>query len=236
MRRNALSENSYCLTVDGGELPFGEYRLKFHRPPPRFIRTIRFTSHRYLWCLPVFALCTSRAYTASRVPGSQRFFRNTAILGVFFGTLGGVAILRLRVGVCSAKRHGLTVLSNAQPRRRPCAEILRLRDRIPINIRYPCGMCLFYGAPTALPALPNSRFVICLSGYDLTIVGFFSGRITSIIGDFKQVGIALLLIVFSAWLYSVIETDGFLKMWRKRSRKPYRRSRKRSTISRRLRR
>ncbi len=166
----------------------------------------------------VFALCTvegditlllSGVLAHSRFFGSYSFFKV-----ILFGTLGGL------VGDCFAYLAGrmfhetvkeYRFYQMAQPR------IERLVQKFGgfaiVISKYIYGiraaMCLFYG----VGRMPFTRFlmldsiscfvwVTILSGVGY----FFSGAITSIIGDFKQIGIALFFIVlFGVIIFYVIE-------------------------------
>ena len=101
------------------------------------------------------------------------------------------------------------------------------------------AMCLFYG----VGRMPFLRFITldsisCFIWVTiLSSVGyFFSGAITSIIGDFKQIGIALFFIVlFGVIIFYVIERF-WLSEKVEEAKPDHPRSRERSPISRKSRR
>jgi membrane protein DedA with SNARE-associated domain len=166
----------------------------------------------------VFALCTvegditlllSGAMAHSGVFGNYSFFKV-----VFYGTLGGLvgdgfAYLVGRVFHETVKEYRFYQL--AHPR------IERLVGKFGgfaiIISKYIYGiraaMCLFYG----MSRMPFARYLLldtisCLIW--VTILAglgyFFSGAITSIIGDVQQIGIALFFIVlFGVIIFYVIE-------------------------------
>ncbi len=155
----------------------------------------------------VFALCTVEGditLLLSGVMAHSNFFGNWSFLKVFLaGTLGGVVgdtfgYLMGRIFRETVK--GYAFYKMAQPR------IERLIDKFGgfsiILSKYiygiRAGMCLFNG----IGRMPFWRFLvldtISCSIWVTLLAGsgyFFSGAITSIIGDFKQIGIALFFIV-----------------------------------------
>ena len=155
----------------------------------------------------VFALCTIEGditLLLSGVMAHSSFFGHWSFLKVFVaGTLGGVVgdsfgYLVGRIFRETVKDYAFYKM--AQPR------IERLIDKFGgfavILSKYIYGiraaMCLFNG----IGRMPFWRFLvldtISCSIWVLLLAGsgyFFSGAITSIIGDFKQIGIALFFIV-----------------------------------------
>lgn len=166
----------------------------------------------------VFALCTVEGDITLLLSGvlahSGFFGRYSFLKVIFFGTLGGL------VGDCFAYFVGrmfhetvkeYRFYQMAQPR------IERLVQKFGgsaiVISKYIYGiraaMCLFYGVGRmpflrflALDSISCFIWVTILSGVGY----FFSGAITSIIGDFKQIGIALFFIVlFGVIIFYVIE-------------------------------
>ncbi len=155
----------------------------------------------------VLALCTIEGditLLLSGVLSHSAFFGPFSFLKVYlFGTLGGmigdsVGYMIGRVFRETIKDYGFYKL--AQPR------IEKLIDKFGgfaiIISKYIYGirgaMCIFYG----IGKMPYPRFLlldaISCSLWVLILAGagyFFSGAITSIIGDFQQIGIALFFIV-----------------------------------------
>ncbi len=155
----------------------------------------------------VFALCTIEGditLLLSGVMAHSNFFGHWSFLKVFLaGTIGGVVgdsfgYLVGRIFRKTVKDYAFYKM--AQPR------IERLIDKFGgfaiILSKYIYGiraaMCLFNG----IGRMPFWRFLvldtISCSIWVLLLAGsgyFFSGAITSIIGDFKQIGIALFFIV-----------------------------------------
>ncbi|HTK38637.1 MAG TPA: DedA family protein, partial [Pyrinomonadaceae bacterium] len=155
----------------------------------------------------VFALCTIEGDITLLISGvlaHSEFFGKYSFLKVlFFGTLGGMVgdsfgYMVGRIFHEQAKHYRFYQM--AQPR------IERLIDKFGgsaiIISKYIYGiraaMCLFYG----VGKMPFVRFVMLDAiscGLWVTILAgagyFFSGAITSVIGDFKQIGIALFFIV-----------------------------------------
>lgn len=157
----------------------------------------------------VFALCTIEGDITLLISGvlaHSGFFGKYSFAKVlFFGTLGGMVgdsfgYMVGRVFHEQAKHYRFYQM--AQPR------IERLIEKFGgfaiIISKYIYGiraaMCLFYGVGKmpfwrfmALDAISCGIWVMILSGTGY----FFSGAITSMIGDFKQIGIALFFIVMS---------------------------------------
>lgn len=155
----------------------------------------------------VFALCTVEGditLLLSGVLAHSGFFGPYSFLKVYiFGTLGGIVGDNIGYAIGrgfreTVKNYGFYKM--AQPR------IEKLIDKFGgfaiIISKYIYGirgaMCLFYG----IGKMPYARFllldVISCSLWVLILSGlgfFFSGAITNIIGDFKQIGIALFFIV-----------------------------------------
>jgi len=166
----------------------------------------------------VFALCTVEGDITLLISGTMAhggLFGKYSFLQVFlFGTLGGmvgdsVAYAVGRVFHENAKDYRFYQM--AQPR------IESLIDKFGgfaiVISKYIYGiraaMCVFYGIGKMpflrfliLDALSCSIWVLMLAG----IGYFFSGAITSMIGDFKQIGIALFFIVLTGIIiFYVIE-------------------------------
>ena len=155
----------------------------------------------------VFALCTVEGDITLLISGvlahSGFFGRYSFAKVLLFGTLGGVAgdsfgYMIGRVFQKTVKNYRFYKM--AQPR------IERLIDKFGgfaiIISKYIYGirgaMCVFYG----IGKMPYWRFLMldlisCFSWvFILSGLGyFFSGAITSIIGDYKQIGIALFFII-----------------------------------------
>ena len=166
----------------------------------------------------VFALCTVEGDITLLISGTMAhggFFGPYSFFWVLlFGTLGGMT------GDCIAYGIGRVAHENAkhyrfyqmaQPR------IEKLIDKFGgfaiVISKYIYGiraaMCVFYGIGKmpflrflALDAISCFTWVLLLSGAGY----FFSGAITSIIGDFRQIGIALFFIVLAGIIvFYVIE-------------------------------
>jgi len=157
----------------------------------------------------VFALCTVEGDITLLISGvlaHSAFFGRYSFLKVFiFGTLGGM--VGDMVGYFIGRMFRNTVkdyrfYQMAQPR------IERLIGNFGsyaiIISKYIYGiraaMCLFYGVGrmpfwrfVAFDAISCGLWVLLLSGTGY----FFSGAVTSIIGDFQQIGIALFFIVLT---------------------------------------
>ena len=157
----------------------------------------------------VFLLCTIEGDITLLLSGAMAhsgYFGNYSWMKVlFFGTLGGMA------GDCIAYGIGRGFHENAKDYRfyhvaQPRIE--KLIDKFGtfaiVISKYIYGiraaMCVFYG----IGKMPFGRFlfldaiscffwVLLLSGAGY----FFSGAVTSMIGDFKQVGIALFFVVLA---------------------------------------
>lgn len=155
----------------------------------------------------VFALCTVEGditLLLSGILAHSGFFGSYSFLKViFFGTLGGV------VGDCFGYGIGRIFHENAKDYRfyqvaQPRIEKLieKFGGSAIVISKYIYGirvaMCVFYGVGKmpflrflSLSALSCFLWVSLLSGVGY----FFSGAITSMIGDFRQIGIALFIIV-----------------------------------------
>lgn len=166
----------------------------------------------------VFALCTIEGDITLLISGAMAhsgYFGHYSMLKVlFFGTLGGM------VGDCVAYAVGRVFHENAKDYRfyqMAQPRIERLIDKFGafaiVISKYIYGiraaMCVFYG----IGKMPFPRFLfldaISCSLWVLFLAGagyFFSGAITSMIGDFKQIGITLFFIVLTGViLFYVIE-------------------------------
>lgn len=155
----------------------------------------------------VFALCTVEGDITLLISGAMAhsgFFGNHSFIQVFLaGTLGGVigdsfGYAIGRIFHESVKNYRFYKM--AQPRIERLIEkfggFAIIISKYIYGIRG--GMCLFYG----IGRMPYWRFLILdtisCSTWVLVLAGigyFFSGAITSIIGDFKQVGIALFFVL-----------------------------------------
>lgn len=155
----------------------------------------------------VFMLCTVEGDITLLISGAMAhssFFGQYSFFKVFIaGTLGGMVGDSIAFGIGrvfheNAKHYRFYQM--AQPR------VERLIEKFGgfaiVISKYIYGiraaMCLFYG----IGKMPFHRFIILdaisCSVWVLLLAGvgfFFSGAITSIIGDFKQIGIALFFIV-----------------------------------------
>jgi len=166
----------------------------------------------------VFALCTVEGDITLLISGTMAhggFFGPYSFLKVIlFGTLGGMAGDSVAYGVGrvfheNAKDYRFYQM--AQPR------IEKLIDKFGgfaiVISKYIYGiraaMCVFYG----IGKMPFLRF-LALDGIScfiwVTLLSgagyFFSGAITSMIGDFKQIGVALFFIVLTGIIiFYVIE-------------------------------
>ncbi len=166
----------------------------------------------------VFALCTVEGDITLLISGTMAhggFFGNWGFLKVLLaGTIGGV------VGDCAGYAIGRGFHENAKDYRfyqvaQPRVEKLieKFGGFAIVISKYIYGirvaMCVFYGVGKmpflrflGLSAISCSLWVFLLSG----IGYFFSGAVTSMIGDFKQVGVALFFIVmFGVIVFYVIE-------------------------------
>ncbi|MGH9949052.1 MAG: DedA family protein [Pyrinomonadaceae bacterium] len=166
----------------------------------------------------VFALCTVEGDITLLVSGAMAhsgFFGNYSFIKVLLlGTLGGMA------GDCVAYGIGRGFHENAKDYRfyqMAQPRIERLIDKFGkfalIISKYIYGiraaMCVFYG----IGKMPFARFLIldaisCFLWVTL-LAGtgyFFSGAITSIIGDFHQIGVALFFVIlFTVIILYVVE-------------------------------
>jgi len=166
----------------------------------------------------VFALCTVEGditLLLSGVMAHSNFFGSYSFLKVFLaGTLGGIVGDNVAYFIGRLFRKTIKdyrFYEMARPR------IERLIDKFGsfaiIISKYIYGiraaMCVFYG----IGRMPYARFiildVISCAIWALVLAGvgyFFSGAITNIIGDFKQVGIWLFFIVlFGIIVFYVVE-------------------------------
>jgi membrane protein DedA with SNARE-associated domain len=165
----------------------------------------------------VFALCTVEGDITLLMSGAMAhsgFFGRYSFLKVFLaGTLGGmvgdsVAYWIGRLFHKKAKHYRFYQMT--QPR------IERLIDKFGgfaiIISKYiygiRAGMCLFYG----IARMPYPRFMmldaISCATWALILGGlgyFFSGAITSVLGNFKQAGVALFFVVERYWLSEKVE-------------------------------
>ena len=155
----------------------------------------------------VFALCTvegDMTLLLSGILAHSGFFGSYGFLKVvLFGTLGGV------VGDCFGYAIRRVFHENAKDYRfyqvaQPRLEklIAKFGNSAILISKYIYGirvaMCVFYGVGRmpflrflSLSALSCGLWVILLSGTGY----FFSGAITSIIGDYQRIGVALFIIV-----------------------------------------
>lgn len=158
----------------------------------------------------VFALCTVEGDITLLISGAMahsNFFGKYSFLKVFLaGTLGGMVGDCVGYGVgriFHEKAKDYRFYKMAHPR------IERLIDKFGgfaiVISKYIYGiraaMCVFYGVGRMpflrflfLDAISCGTWVLILSGTGY----FFSGAITSIIGDFQQIGIALFFVIISA--------------------------------------
>jgi membrane protein DedA with SNARE-associated domain len=158
----------------------------------------------------VFALCTIEGDITLLISGAMAhggFFGRYSFLKVFLaGTLGGM------VGDCVGYAVGRIFHENAKDYRfyqmaHPRIErLIGKFGKFAIVIsKYIYGirvaMCVFYG----IGKMPFRRFIvldaISCGLWVLLLAGagyFFSGAITSIIGDFQQIGIALFFVILFA--------------------------------------
>ena len=169
----------------------------------------------------VFALCTVEEDITLLISGAMahsNFFGRYSFLKVFLaGTLGGMA------GDCVGYGVGRIFHENAKDYRfyqmaQPRIErlIAKFGNFAIIISKYIYGiraaMCVFYGIGKmpflrflVLDAISCGTWVLVLSGAGY----FFSGAITSIIGDFEQIGIALFFVV----LFAVIVIYSVERFW-----------------------
>jgi membrane protein DedA with SNARE-associated domain len=166
----------------------------------------------------VFALCTVEGDITLLISGTMAhggFFGPYSFFWVLlFGTLGGMT------GDCIAYGIGRVAHENAKDYRfyqMAQPRIEKLIDKFGgfaiIISKYIYGiraaMCVFYG----IGKMPFLRFLVldaisCFT-WVLLLAGagyFFSGAITSLIGDFRQIGVALFFLVLTAIIiFYVIE-------------------------------
>jgi membrane protein DedA with SNARE-associated domain len=157
----------------------------------------------------VFVLCTVEGDITLLISGAMahsHFFGKYSFLKVFLaGTLGGMVGDSIGYGIgriFHEKAKDYRFYQMAQPR------VEKLIDKFGgfaiVISKYIYGiraaMCVFYGIGKmpflrflALDAISCFTWVLLLSGAGY----FFSGAITSMIGDFKQVGIALFFVVLA---------------------------------------
>ena len=169
----------------------------------------------------VFALCMIEGDITLLISGAMAhssFFGKYSFLKLFLaGTLGGMAgdCIGYAVGrIFHEKAKDYRFYQMAQPR------IEKLIDKFGgfaiVISKYIYGiraaMCVFYG----IGKMPFLRFIILdaisCSIWVLLLAGtgyFFSGAITSIIGDFKQIGIALFFII----LFAIIVIYAIERFW-----------------------
>ncbi len=169
----------------------------------------------------VFALCTVEGDITLLISGTMAhagYFGSYGFLKVFlFGTMGGVVgdCFGYAVGrIFHEKAKHYRFYQIAQPR------VERLIDKFGgfaiIISKYIYGiraaMCVFYG----IGKMPFWRFLILdtisCSIWVLLLAGtgyFFSGAITSIIGDFQQIGIALFFLI----LFAIVVIYAVERFW-----------------------
>lgn len=169
----------------------------------------------------VFALCTVEGDITLLISGAMahsNFFGKYSFFKVFLaGTLGGMAgdSVGYAVGrIFHENAKDYRFYQMAQPR------IERLIDKFGgfaiVISKYIYGiraaMCVFYG----IGKMPFHRFIvldaISCGTWALILAGtgyFFSGAITSIIGDFQQIGIALFFVI----LFAVIVIFAVERFW-----------------------
>jgi len=166
----------------------------------------------------VFALCTVEGDITLLISGTMAhggFFGEWGFLKVFIaGTLGGVAgdSVGYAIGrIFHANAKDYRFYQVAQPRVEKLIE--KFGSFAIIISKYIYGIrvavCLSYGVSkmpflrfVGLSAVSCSIWVLVLSGLGY----FFSGAVTSMIGDFKQVGFALFFVVmFGVIVFYVLE-------------------------------
>jgi len=166
----------------------------------------------------VFALCTVEGDITLLISGTMAhggFFGDWGFLKVFIaGTLGGVAgdSVGYAIGrIFHANAKDYRFYQVAQPRVEKLIE--KFGSFAIIISKYIYGIrvavCLSYGVSkmpflrfVGLSAVSCSIWVLVLSGLGY----FFSGAVTSMIGDFKQVGFALFFVVmFGVIVFYVLE-------------------------------
>ncbi len=166
----------------------------------------------------VFALCTVEGDITLLISGTMAhggFFGQYSFLKVIlFGTLGGMVGDSIAYGVGRVfheKAKDYRFYQMAQPRIEKLIEkfggFAIVISKYIYGIR--AAMCVFYGIGKmpflrflALDAISCFIWVTLLAGAGY----FFSGAITSMIGDFQQIGVALFFIVLTAIIiFYVIE-------------------------------
>lgn len=169
----------------------------------------------------VFALCTIEGDITLLISGAMAhsgFFGRYSFLKVFIaGTLGGMVGDSIGYGVgrlFHQKAKDYRFYQMAQPR------VEKLIDKFGnfaiIISKYIYGiraaMCVFYG----IGKMPFHRFLILdaisCGTWVLVLAGtgyFFSGAITTIIGDFERIGIALFFVI----LFAVIILFAVERFW-----------------------
>ncbi len=169
----------------------------------------------------VFALCTVEGDITLLISGAMAqssFFGQYSFIKLFIaGTLGGMVgdTFGYAVGrIFHEKAKNYRYYKMAQPR------IEKLIDKFGgfaiVISKYIYGiraaMCVFYG----IAKMPFHRFLlldfVSCSIWTLLLAGtgyFFSGAITSIIGDFQQIGIALFFVI----LFAVIVLYAVERFW-----------------------
>lgn len=169
----------------------------------------------------VFALCMVEGDITLLISGAMAqggFFGQYSFLKVLvFGTLGGMAGDHVAYGIgriFHEKAKHYRFYQMAQPR------INKLIDKFGgfaiIISKYIYGirvaMCVFYGVGRMpFPRFLFLDFISCFT-WVIVLAGtgyFFSGAITSIIGDFQQIGIALFFII----LFTVIALYAIERYW-----------------------
>jgi membrane protein DedA with SNARE-associated domain len=169
----------------------------------------------------VFALCTVEGDITLLISGAMAqagFFGNYSFLKVFiFGTLGGMAgdMVAYSVGrIFNKNAQHYRFYQIAQPRIERL--IAKFGGFAIVISKYIYGiraaMCVFYGIGKmpflrflVLDAISCSLWVLLLAGTGY----FFSGAITTIIGDFQQIGIALFFVI----LFAVIAVYSIERFW-----------------------
>ncbi|HMJ08102.1 MAG TPA: DedA family protein [Pyrinomonadaceae bacterium] len=169
----------------------------------------------------VFALCTVEGDITLLISGAMahsEFFGKYSFLKLFLaGTLGGMAgdSFGYMIGrIFHEKAKDYRFYNMAQPRIERL--IAKFGGFAIVISKYIYGiraaMCVFYGIGKmpfyrflALDAISCAVWVLLLSGTGY----FFSGAITSIVGDFKQIGIALFFLI----LFAVIVIYTIERFW-----------------------
>lgn len=187
---------------------------------PRFMDQLEQIIQQY-GIYAVFALCTIEGDITLLISGTMAhggYFGPYSFLKVFlFGTLGGMVgdSIGYAVGrIFHENAKDYRFYQIAQPR------IEKLIDKFGkfalVISKYIYGirvaMCVFYG----IGKMPFRRFIILdaisCGLWVLLLAGtgyLFSGAITSIIGDFKQIGIALFFVI----LFAVIVIYAIERFW-----------------------